>query len=317
MSKGLAYALSACFIWGLIFIVPQFMTGFSAVEIALGRYFFYGIISSIIFLKSLSNGSCRYSQPIWIKGLYFSFVTTMGYYTCVVLALRYSSPSICALILGISPITIAYYGNWRQKEVQFRKLIIPSLLVIVGLVIINVPHFEVSASPAEYILGLLFGLMALSEWSWYVVANARFFKENPHVRSTDWSTLIGVCTLFWVILFAGILTIFFEKQFDMEKHLILNEELQRFLIGSAILGILCSWVGASLWNKATPYLPVSLAGQLTVFETIFGVIFVYIVSATVPSLMESIGIIILLTAVFYGIRVFSKNRTYVSEITPH
>jgi drug/metabolite transporter (DMT)-like permease len=142
MFKGITFALSACFIWGLIFIVPQFMTGFTSIEVALGRYFLYGIISSLIFCKDKFQGACSYGKDIWIKALYFSLISTIGYYTSVVLALRYSTPAVCALILGISPISIAFYGNWKQKETTFRSLIFPSLLILIGLVIINIPHLE-------------------------------------------------------------------------------------------------------------------------------------------------------------------------------
>jgi len=50
MIEGVGLRVISCFIWGLIFIVPQFMSGFSPIEIALGRYFFYGIASLLIFL---------------------------------------------------------------------------------------------------------------------------------------------------------------------------------------------------------------------------------------------------------------------------
>lgn len=293
------------------------MTGFTPIEIALGRYFVYGIVSSLIFLKAILQGTFRYPKPIWIKALYFSLFSTIGYYTCVVLALRYSSPAVCALILGVSPIAIAFYGNWRQKETSFRSLIIPSILILVGLVVINVPHLETSASPSCYALGLLFSFFALSAWSWYVVANSRFLKHHPEVRSSDWSTLVGVVTLFWVAFFALILTVFFPNQMHLKKYFIINDELTRFFIGSAILGLLCSWVGTILWNKASLCLPVSLAGQLTIFETVFGVLFVYTLSQSVPSLMETMGIVILMSAVIYGISQFAKKKSYLGQITPH
>ena len=119
MFLGVAFALCACFIWGLIFVVPQFMEGFSSIEIALGRYLLYGIISLLIFCKSKVQGSCHYSRPIWIKAIYFSLILTIVYYTFVVLSLRYSTPAICVLVLGLSPITIAFYGNWKQREIAF------------------------------------------------------------------------------------------------------------------------------------------------------------------------------------------------------
>jgi drug/metabolite transporter (DMT)-like permease len=315
MTKGIAYALGACFIWGLIFVVPQFMTGFTAIEVALGRYLFYGIISSLIFCQAKVQGLCRFPRAIWIKAFYFSLVSTIGYYTFVVLALRYSTPAICALILGISPITIAFYGNWKHKETTFRSLMIPSGLILLGLIVINVPQLMETHSAASYLLGLLCSFLALLAWSWYVVANSKFLKNHPEVFSSDWSTLIGVATLFWVLFFALILGVSFGAHAHMEKYITAGPDLTKFLIGSVILGLLCSWVGAFLWNKASGSLPVSLAGQLTIFETIFGVIFVYILQRHLPPVSECIGIVILLIAIVFGIRQFAKKTT--KQLTPH
>ncbi len=313
MVRGIACALGACFIWGLIFVVPQFMSGFTSVEVALGRYLVYGIISSLIFCKSKLQGGCLYPRAIWIKALYFSLLSTVGYYTVVVLALRYSTPAICALVLGISPITIAFYGNWKEKETRFRNLVIPSVLILLGLVVINVPHLEETASIFTYLLGLVCGFLALIGWTWYVVANSRFLKDHPEVRSTDWSTLVGVAALFWVLIFALFLGVFFDGQLQVEKFLAPSLELTKFVIGSAILGLLCSWVGAFLWNQASLWLPVSLAGQLTIFETLFGVLFVYLLERQMPPLMESIGIFILLIAIVYGIRSFARSVKFPAD----
>lgn len=306
MIQGIAFALAACFIWGLIFIVPQFMDGFAPIEIALGRYLIFGIISLGILCRERLQGLCRYALSVWGNALVFSLISTIGYYTCVVLALRYSTPAMCALILGISPITIAFYGNWKQHECSYQSLILPSLLIVLGLVIINAPHLQDSESPTQYILGLVCGLLALSAWSWYVVANARFLKKNPHVLSSDWSTLIGVSTLFWVALCSLLLGIFFAAEFEMHKYLTLSPSLINFLIGCSILGLFCSWIGSFLWNRASINLPVSLAGQLTIFETIFGVIFVYALEQRLPPQLECVGIAILLSAVAYGIRQASR-----------
>lgn len=317
MIKGVLFALGACFIWGLIFIVPQFMDGFTSIEVTLGRYFLYGVISSLIFFKAKCLGACQYPRAIWIKALYFSLISTIGYYTFVVLALRYSTPAICALILSISPITIAFYANWKHRETPLKNLLIPSFLILLGLFVINISNFQQTASPSSYVLGLICSFLALNAWSWYVVANARFLKHHIQVKSSDWSTLIGMTTLFWVLVFAIILSLFFTNLLQIEKYVTLTPALTRFLIGSAILGLLCSWVGAFLWNRASLYLPVSLAGQLTIFETIFGILFIYTLEQRMPPLMEGIGIAIILIAIVYGIRQFAKKKEYNNELTPH
>lgn len=307
MFKGIAFALGACFIWGLIFVVPQFMEGFTSIEVALGRYLFYGMASVLIFLKAKIKRACRYPLSVWFKALYFSFFSSFGYYTFVVLSLRYSSPAMCALVLGISPVTIAFYGNWKQRECSFKTLIIPSILIFFGLVIINAPQFTASESPKAYALGLCCSFLALFSWSWYAVSNAGFLKGHPEVYSSDWSTLLGVSTLIWALFFMIFLGVFFGSHIEIHKYANFDSTLTKFLIGCSILGFLCSWVGAFLWNRASVYLPVSLAGQLTIFETIFGLFFVYLIDGIVPPAMEFLGIVFLLAAIIYGIRTFAKN----------
>lgn len=299
MLRGISFALAACFIWGFIFVVPKFMTGFSSFEVVLGRYLFYSLISCLIFFK---NGLPRYRLNVWLTALLFSFASTIFYYMCLVLALKYCDAAICALVLSISPITIAFYGNWMEKEGDFRRLILPSILILLGLVILNVPHVQAANSIYTYGLGLVCSCFSLLTWSWYVVANSRFLKRNPDVQSTNWSTLVGVVTLFWVLLWGIFSVTFFSDQIHWDKYESFNPELQAFIAGSMFLGCVCSWFGAFLWNKASLYLPVSLAGQLTIFETIFGLAFVYVLAQRFPPLSECFGIFVLLSAVIYGIR---------------
>ncbi|HEY5235535.1 MAG TPA: DMT family transporter [Rhabdochlamydiaceae bacterium] len=301
--KGICFVLSACLIWGLIFVVPQFMEGFSSIEIATGRYFFYGIISLCLFFKAkLQN----FSLHAWTKSLLYSLIYAVAYYPCVILGLRYATPPICALIMGIGPITIALYGNWREKECSYRSLLLPSFLILIGLAIINGPAFLGSETPSTYLLGLLTCFIALVTFSWYVVVNARFLKDNREISSSGWSTLNGVTTLFWVILFVLGTGLFFKESLDIGKYLIYTPQLGGFLAGCAILGVFCSWLGIFLWNKATLYLPVSFAGQLTIFETIFGLLFIYLLEQRLPTLLECIGIALFLIAIGEGIRQSSK-----------
>lgn len=308
MLKGVVYALSACLIWGLIFVIPLFMEGFSPIEIALGRYFFYGALSSLIFIRGRWMGAFRFPISTWKKAFAYSFAATIGYYIFFVLSLRFATPAITALILGISPIAIALLGNWKEKEISYKTLIFPSLLLFTGLVIINFPHFTANDSLQLFLLGLICCLGALFSWSWYVVANSRFLKNNPEVPSGDWSTAIGVATLFWVAL----LGIFWAcTQTSFEKFSSFTPVLTSFLIGSAALGILCSWVGAFLWNRACLYLSVSAAGQMTIFETIFGLIFVCILEKRLPPKLEFLGICLILSSIILAL---SKMKPAVARI---
>ena len=301
MVKGIVYALTACFIWGLIFVVPEFMTGFNSLEVAMGRFTVYTCLSIAIFLKAYAQGQCRYPRPIWLRALFFSLMSTFVYYVCLVLALRYSSPPIAAIVLGLSPITIAFYGNWKQKECSFRSLILPSLLILAGLILTNAPSI-MGESASNHLLGLFFASCSLAAWSWYVVDNSKFLKNNPQVASQDWATLMGVSTLFWVTLFGFIFWVASDNLIDTSKYTFDNPYFTYYIGGSIILGVFCSWLGGFLWNKATFHLPVSLAGQLTIFETLFGLCFAYSIAREMPLPLEIAGILLFLCAIVFAIR---------------
>ena len=309
MVKGIAFALSACFIWGLIFVVPELMSGFSSIEVVLGRHFCYGILSVLIFAKSRFINCCNYPLHVWKKALLLALIMNIILYTFLVLSLRYATPAVTALILGLSPITISFWCNFKQKEISYTSLVLPSLAILLGLIMVNLPHLQSVASDSitSYAFGLFSAVVALLAWTWYIVTNARFLKDNPTVLPKEWSTVLGVATLFWVIVLASILGLIFADSALLNKYLVYSEQLQSYIIGSLILGFLCSWVAAALWNNASFYLPVTMTGQLTIFETIFGVLFVYIFEQKIPLPLECAGIITMLVAIIWGIRVVAKQ----------
>lgn len=306
MYKGILYALSACFIWGLIFIVPQFMGSFNSMEIALGRYIFYGSFSLLFLFKGGIKSIGRYPLSTWLKAFYLSLLS--GYYLWVILAIRYTSPAICALILGISPIVIAFYSIWKEGQGNLKSLILPSALIVIGLLMINAPNITMAGSPSEYAIGLCCCVVALLSWSLYVILNSRFLKNNPQVVSNDWATMQGVTTLLWTLVIGIICSVLVWEEFEILKYFNLNIDSRSFLIGCATLGLLCSWVGGYLWNKASLFLPVSLAGQLMIFETVFGILFFYLLERKMPPWLEFTGIFLLLGSVIYGIRTIKESH---------
>lgn len=306
LSKGIAYALGACFIWGMIFAIPLFMEGFSPIEIALGRYLVYGTLSLTILARALLQGSCSYPPSIWSRAIVFSFVLSLGYYPALILSIRYANAAVAALISGLAPIAIAFYGNWRERECSFRSLIFPSALILSGLALINLPHLQNSSVPSEYLIGLACGLLSLCAWVGYVVFNSRFLKQNPQVAPADWTTLIGVGTLFWTALSFLIISLFYFDYLDPTKYDINDPDFVAFVICCVLLGLICSWLAQFFWNKASVYLPVSLAGQITVCETVFALCFVYAVEQRIPPLMEVLGIVLFLIAVLLALREFAQ-----------
>lgn len=290
MLNGIFSVLAACAVWGLIFVVPGFISGFGPLEIALGRYFFLGLIS-VTFILIQGRSKWR-GMPLrlWRQaGLYALFVNIF-YYSALLTGMHYCGAAVMALLMGLSPITAGFYGTWHHQEHAYAKLAGPSLFLAIGLGCVNWPAFSTLSIEAtwEYGFGFFCGLSSLATWNWYMIANAEFLRKNPQVSSADWSSLVGAGTFFWVIVIALGALVLLPYDYWM-KYTLWDGRLAYFLGGSAILGMVCSWLGCWLWNRGCQRLPISWASQLTIFETVFGVVLVYAVEQRFPTLLEGLG----------------------------
>ncbi|HCQ21531.1 MAG: hypothetical protein AN483_01190 [Aphanizomenon flos-aquae MDT14a] len=313
---GVGLAVAANLLWGLAFLIPRILSSFTPVEITLGRYFFYGLISFILFLLLERKHSWIYNFKIWSTSFIFAFAANIGYYFFLVYGVRYADAEITSLIIGILPITVSIYGNFLEREYPFSKLLPSILMITSGIFIIHNLNFAGHENPEQifgqqYYLGLLSPFVSLIVWTWYCVVNSSFLKNNPHILSSTWSTLIGVNTLIQSLIILVILmvtgndtVINFAKylKFDSFNFDGFDHEVIIFLISSIILGVAVSWGGTLMWNKASTLLPISLAGQLIVIETISALSYVYIYDSRLPSFFEILGITMIIGGVILGIR---------------
>ena len=310
MFKGLLFAIGACFVWGLIFVIPQYLGDFSGVEVVLGRYLSYGILSAFLFFRKGLVRIRRYTLKTWMTAFVFALFSNLVYYLGLVAGLRFVSPTLAVLVIGMAPIVVAIYGNWRVREIAYRDLAIPCIWIAVGLVLVNATEVDWSfkvTSLLQYMLGLIGILAALLAWCWYAVTNARFLKEHSHIPAGEWSTVIGVATLFWALLIGVIFALGMKSELNISKFLVFSSDTFRYFVGSAILGVICSWLGCFLWSQASIYLPISLMGSLLIFETLFGLLFVFLFQMQLPSWIELTGVSMMVGGILMSVYTFRKR----------
>lgn len=311
MIRGIAYIILACFIWGSIFIIPRFMPGFDSFEISLGRYFFYGTASLLVLIYNRFRLFSKIDSALWWRAFWLGIAGNILYYFVLVVCMRDAGAGISALMLGVSPITIAWYGNWHSRESRFRNLVIPSIVTGIGLILVNLPAFEHSAMEGtlgRYLIGLLAGFLALGLWTWYAVSSKIVLTRYPSVSASEWSTLLGFATLLSLVVVAGIYLFFVWDSPHLHHYMRWGEEMQAFLIGSACLGIPCSWFGFYLWSKGSYLLPVSLSGQLMIFETLFGLCFVHLLDQHFPTPVEWLGMIAMLGGILAALLLTKQEQ---------
>jgi drug/metabolite transporter (DMT)-like permease len=96
--------------------------------------------------------------------------------------------------------------------------------------------------------------------------NARWLRQHPEVPSTVWANWLGVAAGVGAL---GLAAVAGEPWGTLSDR----PGFGLFVLVCAITGVGSAWVAAVLWNMASRRLSASLAGQLIVSETVFGLIY--------------------------------------------
>lgn len=75
-----------------------------------------------------------------------------------------------------------------------------------------------------------------------------------------------------------------------------------FWLLNLALAIGASWLGNGLWNAASKRLPLTLTGQLIVFETVFAMLYGFVFEARMPRGLEIAALALLLAGVYGAVR---------------
>ena len=87
------------------------------------------------------------------------------------------------------------------------------------------------------------------------------------------------------------------------------------LLGALVMGVLVSWVGTLLWNRASGLVPISIAGQIAVVQTIAGLVYGFTWFHRMPPPLELLGIVLLIGGVLLAIKRTRKvPSTYTNKI---
>ncbi|MCO7126460.1 DMT family transporter [Sporolactobacillus shoreicorticis] len=305
---GLMYGIIAGASWGLAYLVPNMLSAFSSLEISLGRYLMYGLYSLFLFFFYKKN-PLKISLKIWLRALQYALIGNLGYFFFLVLGIKLVGASVATLIIGILPITISFFGNLRNREFPFKILFFPSAFVLVGMIILclNGGQNGPSIDPSEkaQLLGIFFCLTALALWTWYGVSNAHLLKDDCQISSDFFSTIIGIQTLV-LVLVVSLVSILLKQ--PILHRILIHRDLSKYVVGIIVLGIFTSWIATWAWNNASIKLPVSIAGMMIVFETVFGLLYSYLYNKELPSLSEFFCIALVLFGVALAIWKTNKYK---------
>lgn len=289
---GLACGMGAGAAWGLVFLAPELAREFSPVQLAAARYLAYGLIAAVLVLPRWQALRPQVGAREWRALFWLSLLGNSLYYVLLAHAVQLGGMAMTSLVIGFLPVAVTWVGSRGAGAVPLRRLAPALLLGLAGVACIAWESLaRVSAvPPGQRWLGFACAVGALASWSAYAVGNSRQLARLQRVSAHDWSLLTGVVTGAQALVLA-------VPAFVLAELAQPAAAWWRFVGVSAGVALLASVLGNALWNQASRLLPLTLVGQMVVFETLFALLYGFLWEARWPTAWEWAAMGLVTTAV--------------------
>lgn len=309
--RGVAYALAAGLMWGLVFVAPALLPDYPPAALAFGRYIAFGCVALLLAWPDRSRLAAL-RRADWVEAFKLSLVGNILYYLFLSAGIQAAGVPLASVLIGTLPVVIAVSANWHDRSLPWARLM-PSLgLIAGGIACVNQSEMARlgGGDGSAYALGAGLTVVAVAAWTWYPIRNARWLKAHPGLSATTWTTAQGLATLplaalGWLIwgLWQGGLP-------GHARWLGLGTQPERFVGLMLAMGLFASWAGTLAWSRASKLLPTSLTGQLIVFETLSALAYGFLHRGQWPGWLTGAGIGLLVGGVMMGVRAFQRPAAH-------
>jgi drug/metabolite transporter (DMT)-like permease len=290
---GIVAGLAAGALWGLVFVAPRMVEGYSSVDLTAGRFVAYGAVALALLLWA-RRGRALPTANQMLAAAGMSLLGFTGYYLLLVLAIRDAGTEVPSLIIGTIPIWVMLLG--KPEHLRWRALLPGLALTVAGLgLMMASPHGGETQGGQHYLRGILFAVASLACWTAFAILNASWLKRHEDVNVTDWANWLGVATgagalLLWAV--AG----------SSASELAARPGRELFLLLCVATGFGSAWLATILWNIASRRLSASLCGQLIVSETLFALAYSFAWDGRWPTLAQGAACVLFTLGILASIR---------------
>jgi drug/metabolite transporter (DMT)-like permease len=305
---GTACGVGAGAMWGLVFLAPKVAPDASPMLMSAGRYLAYGLIAALLLAPRWRKVVGLLDAKAWRALAWLSLAGNIVYYLFLVVSVHFAGVAASALIVGMVPVVVAVWGLRDPDAPPLRKVGPPILLAALAVALIGWESLSREAAgrdAASVLIGLGCGLAALLSWSAYAVGNSRWMARLPQVSAHDWSLLTGVVTGGFALLLA--------VPAMLGAGEASAEQWTRLAAVSVGVAVLASIVGNAFWNQASRLLPLSMLGQMIVFETLFAFLYGYLWEGRGPTVIEVVAMILMIVSVVWCLRAHRSSAVAVAE----
>jgi drug/metabolite transporter (DMT)-like permease len=302
MLFGILCGIATCALWGLTFVVPRAIAPFTTLDLTVARYGLFALTSVVLMVHPRFRPRGIKLRPM-ITALLLGGVGYVGYFISVAYAVRFAGAAIPPLVIGTMPVILAMIANFRDRSVSWRLLALPLILIAAGIAWVNVAVFASTPTGDRAMIayGIASAAIGLVLWVVYGLASTATMQSPDAPDILQWTGLQGIG--------AGLGSLVLIPLTSLNTPIVFTDiDLMRFLLWSLIMGLAGAWLATLLWMIASKRLPLALAAQLIVAETVFGLIFGFVFEQRLPTLAEAGGSLLQLAGVGMAIAIFSHVR---------
>lgn len=308
---GVACGVGSGALWGLVFLAPKLVPEASPAAMAAGRYLAYGLLALVLVLPRWKAATSALDAAAWRGLVWLSLAGNIVYFCLLVVGVHLAGVAASALIVGMVPVAVILWGLKDPGAVPARTLALPVLLAVGAVALIG---WEALQRPSgghavgvwEVALGLACAFGALVSWSAYAIGNSRWLDRNARVSAQDGSVLTGVVTGALALLLAPVAALIPGQAWD-------GEVWGRYLGVSAMVALGASIIGNALWNRASQLMPLTMLGQMIVFETLFALIYGFVFEGRWPTGIEVVAGVLMVVSVLWCVRAHRPAAEAVAE----
>lgn len=289
---GIACGAGAGALWGLVFLAPALVGDFSPLQLTVARYLAYGLIAACLLAPRWDRIRQHIGRSEWLALGQLGLIGNIAYYLLLSMAVQMGGVAMPSLVIGFLPVLVTIIGSRDSGAVPLRKLTLSLLLCIGGALAIGWQAFQVPASGSlgRQLASLACAVGALVAWTSFAVTNSRWLVRLERVSVQDWNLLTGVVT--------GALSVLFIPPMiftGVGDHT--GADWARFAGVGIGLAVMASIIGNGLWNQMSRLLPLTIVGQMILFETLFALLYGFAWERRLPTTLEVVALALVIGSV--------------------
>lgn len=303
---GILFGMGAGALWGLVFLAPEVIRGFSPLEQAVGRYLAYGAMSALLVAPRWRALKARMTPRILWALAWLALAGNLFYYVLLASAVQMGGIAMTSLVVGFLPVAVTIIGSREAGAVPLRRLAPSLLLCVAGALCIGWQAIVMPGTGpvATRLVGFFCAIGALISWTAFAIGNNHWLRRLGDMPAQDWNFLIGLATGVQALLFLPVVFLLGMGRHDAGAW-------TQFAAVTIAVALLASIVGNMFWNRMSRLLPLTMVGQMILFETGFALIYGFLWEQRWPTMLESAAFALVVGSV---ISCIAAHRRPASEI---